>query len=137
MPTSGMGSQYYSISISGMMLFEQGPIKTGMGGVTIDLASAPIEPGEYTMQIETGMGGVEIYLPRYVQFTTDGGPAFGGVNLHEGLGVWKTLGHKIKDALHLPDQIPDHALADFDPERPVRIHFIIKTGMGGIDIYRL
>ena len=137
MPSTGMGGQYHSISISGMMLFQQGPIKTGMGGVVIDLASAPIEPGEYTLQIETGMGGIEIYLPRYVQFTVEGGSAVGGTNIHEGLGAWKKLENQIKSVLNLPNQIPEHAVAPYNPENPVRIRFVIHTGMGGIDIYRL
>lgn len=137
MPTSGMGSQYHSISLSGMMIFEQGPFVTNMGGMVIDLASAPIEPGDYTMEIRTGMGGVEVYLPRYVQFTIDGGAVVGGTNIHEGLGLWKGLMKSFQGTFSLPNQVPDHAVAPANPERPVRIHFVINTGMGGVDMYRL
>lgn len=137
MPSTGFGGQYYSISVSGMMLFQQGPFETGMGGIVVDLASAPIEPGDYTLEFKTAMGGIEIYLPRYVQFMINGQAGFGGANIHEGLGIWKSLTHKLKGTLHLPDQIPDHAVASADLERPIRINFIFHTGMGGIDIYRI
>ena len=137
MPFSGMGSQFYSISHAGTMLFQQGPIKTGMGSVTIDLVSAPIPPGEYTLNIQTGMGGVEIYLPRYVLFTIDGGSMMGGKDIHEGLDWWHKFSNKVKHELQLSNQIPEFAVASPNPEQPVKIHFIINTGMGGVDVFRL
>src|SRR5579884_2681136 len=63
---SGIGGQTYSISHSGMQLFEQGRINTLMSSTVIDLVSAPIEPGEYRLETSVTMGGVEIFLPRYV-----------------------------------------------------------------------
>ncbi len=114
-----------------------GPIKAGVGGVTIDLASAPLLPGEYRLQVNRGVGGIEIYLPRYVQFVLDGTSVVGGKNVHEGLGAWKTLENRLRALVHLPSQIPDHAVAPADPERPVRITLVINTGVGGVDIYRL
>ncbi len=137
MPQSGMGGQYYSISTSGVNLFQQGKISTGLGGITLDLASAPIPPGEYRLDIETMMGGVEIYLPRYVQFTIDGNSVMGGKNIHEGLDWWKSMTLKFQEVFRLPNQIPDHAVAPISQEQPVTIHFLINTGMGGVDIYRL
>jgi len=120
-----------------MSLFQQGKIETGLGGVTLDLASASIPPGEYRLEISTGMGGVEIYLPRYVQYTIDGASVMGGKNIHEGLDWWKSMTKKFQDVLHLSNQIPDHAVAPISQEQPVVIHFLINTGLGGVDIYRL
>lgn len=137
MPSSGMGSQYYSISSTGMALFQQGKIETGLGGVTLDLASAPIPPGEYRLEISTAMGGVEIYLPRYVQFTIDGSSVMGSKNIHEGLDWWKSMTIKFQEVFRLSNQIPDHAVAPISQEQPVIIHFFINTGMGGVDIFRL
>jgi len=137
MPTSAFGGQFHSISTSGMMLFQQGAFNSGMGGVVLDLASAPIEPGEYNLEINAAMGGVEIYLPRYVQFTIDGTSVFGGTNIHEGLGWWKSMTARVKDTFSISNQVPEFAVAPIDPERPVKIRFLINSGMGGVNIYRL
>jgi hypothetical protein len=136
-PLSGIGGQAYSISHSGMQLFQQGKINTLMSGTVIDLVSAPIEPGEYTMEISVKMGGVEIFLPRYVQFTLEGSAIAGGRNIHEGPGMWETMRQKLRYIVGLPEQPPDFATAMSNPERPVRIHFVTHIMMGGVDIYRL
>lgn len=134
---SGIGGQAYSISYSGMQLFQQGKMNTLMSGTVIDLVSAPIEPGEYSLEINVTMGGVEIFLPRYVQFTLEGSAFAGGRNVHEGPGVWETMRQKLRYIINLPDQPPDFATAMSNPEIPVRIHFVTHIMMGGVDIYRL
>jgi hypothetical protein len=136
-PVSAFSGQSYSISHSGMQLFQQGSIKTLMSGTVIDLVSAPIEPGEYRLEITVTMGGVEMFLPRSVQFTLEGSSIAGGRTVHEGPGVWETMKQKLRYVVNLPDQPPDFALAPSNPERPVRIHFVTHITMGGIDIYRL
>jgi hypothetical protein len=42
MPTTMFSSQLYSISRSGMFLFQHGPFIAVMGSVALDLMSAPI-----------------------------------------------------------------------------------------------
>lgn len=135
MSGSIIGSQHVSISHSGTLLFEQ-KISTGVGGVTIDLASAPIPPGSYTLDMQTGMGGVEIYLPKYVKFVVDAHSVVGSQHVHEGTSYWQELKKKIKDTIHLSDEMPAH-VAEPPAEGQVTIRFLIHTGMGGIDIYRL
>jgi len=138
---SGIGSQSYSISHSGMQMFEQGKINTLMSSTVIDLVSAPIEPGEYRLEISVTMGGVEIFLPRYVQFTLEGSALAGGRKVHDGLyegpGIWEITKQKLRYVVNLPSQPPDFAIAPPNPERPVRIHFVTHITMGGLDIYRL
>jgi hypothetical protein len=136
-PVSAFSGQSYSIAHSGMRLFQQGSIQTLMSGTVIDLVSAPIEPGEYRLEITVTMGGVEMFLPRYVQFTLEGSSIAGGRNVHEGPGVWETMKQKLRYVVNLPDQPPDFALAPSNSERPVRIHFVTHITMGSIDIYRL
>jgi hypothetical protein len=99
--------------------------------------SAPIPPGEYTLEVKCAVGGAEIYLPRYVHFKIEGTSLVGGYDVHEGLGWWETLAHKVKDALHLSNQLPDHAVAPVDPGQPVTIRIKLTRGLGGVDIYRL
>ena len=136
MSVSGFGGQSHSISNSGMMLFQQGPITSFVGGIELDLVSAPIEPGEYTLEIKNTVGGVEIFLPHYVQFTIDGGSMFGGRDVHNGVDKWRKMQKKLRHIVPLPDEPPAFALANHD-ERPVSIHFILETTVGGLDIYHL
>ncbi len=131
-----IGGQFNSISARVNAIFDR-PISSTIGGIVVDLASAPIEPGDHRLEIDAGIGGVEIYLPRYVQFTVEGGPGLGGQDIHEGLGLWDKLVHKVKDALHLPNQIPEHAVESADPAKPVKLTLAIDGVVGGIDIYRL
>jgi hypothetical protein len=136
MSTTIIGGNFHSISHSGVEIFKQ-PIVSGVGGVVIDLVSAPIPPGEHDLHVQAVVGGVEIYLPRYALFTIEGTAGIGGADVHDGLGFWGALSHKVKGALHLPSQIPDHAVAPIDPSQPVKIRLHITRGVGGLDIYRL
>jgi len=123
LPSTGMGAQCISISSSGMGLFEQGVISTGLGSIVVDLASAPIEPGEYHLDIKMGVGGVVIYLPHYVHFTLEGGLMIGGRTTHEvGPEGWARLTQAVQGTVRLPAQAPDFVLAPPDPAHPVTIH---------------
>jgi hypothetical protein len=138
---SGIGDQTYSIARQGMQLFEQGRINVVMSGSVIDLVSAPIEPGEYRLEINATMAGVEIFLPRCVQFTLEGSAFAGGRSVHDGLyegpAVWETMRRKLRYVVDLPDVPPDFAIAPPNPERPVRIHFVTHLTLAGVEIYRL
>jgi hypothetical protein len=137
MPTTMFSSQLYSISHSGMFVFQQGPFVAVMGTVMIDLVSAPIEPGEYQLEVSATMASVEVFLPHYVQFTVEGGVSMGGSNVHEGPGAWEIIKQKLRPQILLPDQPPDFASAESNPERPVRIRFITHVTMGSVELYRL
>lgn len=138
---AGMGGQIYSIARSGMQLFEQGRVNAVMSSTVIDLVSAPMEPGEYRLEINATMAGVEIFLPRSVQFTLEGSTFVGGRTVHDGLYegavVWETTRRKLRYVVDLPEQPPEFAIAAPNPERPMRIHFVTHLTMAGIEIYRL
>ncbi len=137
MPTTMFSNQLYSISHSGMFVFQQGPFVAVMGSVMIDLVSAPIEPGEYQVEVSATMASVEVFLPHYVQYTVEGGVSMGGSNVREGPGAWEIIKQKLRPQLLLPDQPPDFAIAESNPERPVRIRFITHITMGSVELYRL
>lgn len=126
----------HSISHSGMALFAQ-PVQSTMGGLVIDLASAPIDPGEHTLAIESMFGGIEIYLPSYVKFTVEGGAVFGGQDVHEGHGFWNRLVRRMRRWFGLREQIPDEAVPSPDPTTATTIKLVIDGVFGGIDIYRI
>lgn len=127
-------SQYHSISLSGMSLFER-PIESVVGGIVVDLASAPLAPGHHELHIDVSIGGIEIYVPSYVQLTMDGGASIGGVDVHDGLGWLERIERATRKLFRLSNQVPAHAPPP--PDEPISIRCVINGGIGGIDIYRL
>ena len=67
----------------------------------------------------------------------DGGPLIGGHDVHDGLGVIKTLEHKLRGTFGMSNQVPRASVPSPDPTRPTQIRFVIDSGIGGIDIYRI
>jgi hypothetical protein len=123
----------YSIAVSGMELFRL-PIRSTVGGITIDLASAPLAPGVHELRIESTIGGVEIYVPSYVAFTFDVRRPLGGCDVHDGLGWIERAGTKLRRLFKMPKRIPNVAP---EPSAPVAIRFVIDGVVGGVDVYRL
>jgi|SRR5580698_4644096 hypothetical protein len=128
--------QLYSIANRGMGIFEK-PIESLLGGLEIDLVSAPITPGTHRLEIEANVGGIEIYLPKYVKYTIEGGSVIGGEDVHDGFPFWERVGRKIAAFARMPSKIPDQAIANPTPDEPISIHLVIDGGIGGVDIYRL
>ncbi len=133
---SGFGGQVFSISASGKLLFSQETLSSTIGGILVDLVSAPIDPGDYRLHIKTGFGGVEIFLPHYVQYTIEGGSGFGGRDTHNGTKSWNHMRQQLQGTADLPHDVPPYAQASHE-EHPVTIRFEIETGLGGVDIYKL
>lgn len=135
MPFTLFGNEFHSIAASGPAIFTMGPIGVGLGDVVIDLVSAPLPPGEHRLEVWAGLGDVEIYLPRYVQFTVDGFRGFGETKIHDGLTGWKATKKKLARWLDLPDRTPEHALQA--PKEPISLKLVVQKGFGDIEIYRL
>lgn len=129
------GGQTYSIRDSGTLIFGR-QLNSSVGGVLVDLATAPIPPGDYQLNVETGAGGIEIFLPHYAQFVVNGGTGFGGQNVHRGSDVWHKLIKKLDDH-SLPANPTAEATREPSSEYPVRIQLNLHTGLGGVDIYQL
>ena len=130
------GGQFFSISQSGTMIFGR-PLKSTVGGVLVDLVSAPIPAGDYELQVETAAGGIQVFLPRYALFTVEGGAGFGGQDVKRGPQVWQKLARETQNQLNLPPNPPEEATRESNPEQPVRIRLNLHTGFGGINVYQL
>ncbi len=128
--------QLYSIANRGMGIFDR-RIEALLGGLEIDLVSAPIAPGEHRLELDANVGGIEIYLPKYVKYTIEGGAVIGGEDVHDGFPWYSRFGRKLAALVRLPSKIPDHAVANPTPDEPITIHLVIDGGIGGVDIYRL
>ena len=127
---------FHSISYAGMKIFDA-PIESTIGGIEVDLASAPITPGEHRLELEAMIGGIEIYLPSYVTFTIEGSAAIGGQDVHDGLPIWTRMWQRSRSLIGLKNKLPARAVSHPDPGKPISIHFVIDGGVGGLDIYRL
>jgi hypothetical protein len=127
-------SQFHSIGTSGMAIFDR-PIESVIGGIVVDLASAPLAPGQHRLEIDAAIGGIEVFVPRYVQLTVEGGAAIGGQDIHDGMPIWLRATNKLKDWLGLSNRIP--AAAPPAPAEPIAVHLVVNGGVGGLDIYRI
>ena len=125
--------QLHSISHSGMAIFDR-PISSMIGGLTIDLASAPIAPGAHRLELDVSIGGIEIYVPAYIRFTIEGGAMIGGYDVHDGAGLW----NRFCAWLHL-GKTPVRAAANPDLAQITTVHlkWIDGGSIGGVDVYRL
>ena len=129
-----IGGQFHSIAVSGMALFRR-PIHSTVGGITIDLASAPLAPGVHELHIESAFGGVEVFVPSYVQLTVEGNRIIGGYDVHEGLGWIERAGAGLRRMFRLSNQIPRTVAPA--PSEPITIRLVIDGVAGGLDVYRL
>ena len=142
MEVTALGRRVYSISeqsfpFLGDALFGEGAISAVMGGVIVDLVSAPMEPGEYGLRVAAAMGGGEIYLPRYAKLAIDGLSFWGGKRVHVGKDHWERMrGRLLAAGVELPEEVPPYALEAFE-ERPVTVRFTVNALMGGFGVYRL
>jgi predicted membrane protein len=120
----GIGSQYHSISHSGTALFAR-PLHAVVGSIVVDLASAPLPPGEHRLEVATGIGSVKIYMPRHAKFTVEAGSVLGSHSVHEGFPLWDRLFGKIKVA-----PAPES-------DAPSLIRIVAVGGVGSLEIYRV
>ena len=118
-----------------MALFDH-PIRSTVGGIEIDLATAPILPGNHRLEIEVTIGGIEIYLPKHVKFTVEGGAIVGGYDVHDVLDLGARIARGFQKLLGRTS-IPNTSVPSPDPSAETSIHFVIEGGIGGIDIYRV
>jgi hypothetical protein len=128
--------QLYSISDRGMGIFER-RIEALIGGLEIDLVSAPIEPGTHRLELDANVGGIEVYLPKYVKYTIEGGPVIGGEEIHDGFPWFERTFRRLGKLVGLRSKIPDRAVDNPTPDQTITIHLVVDGGIGGLEIYRL
>jgi len=132
-----LGNEQHSISVSGPMLLQQGSFSGIFSNIIIDLASAPLPPGQYSIQLLCIFSNIEIYLPRYVQFTLDGAMLLGNKDMREGPQAWEKLLKNFRGKLNLPLYPPEPALTAYNYEEPTYVYFNVSGAFGNVNIYRL
>jgi hypothetical protein len=103
MATTMWSRRTFSIATDDLAAFTGDEFTTIMGGLTMDLVSAPIQPGLYAIRLTTLMGGIRIFLPAYAKVELHGASFWGGKRLYQSSEFW----HQMQEAfagsnVHVP-----------------------------------
>lgn len=117
-------------------MLNDGDFSVMLGRLTLDLVSAPIDPGDYRLRLAATMGGGELFLPRCVRLTLDEHAALGGSRLVTGPEHWSWMRARLDGHVAVPPDIPGYALEPYSVRR-VSLAITALVAMGGFTIYQL
>lgn len=127
----------FSIAADGMAAITGAEFTTIMGGLVMELVSAPIEPGTYDIRLTAMMGGIRIFLPAYAKVELHGTSFWGGKRLHHNNEFWDQLRQAFDGSnVQVPATPPAWARASY-AEHPVTLRFTINAIAGGASMYQL
>ncbi len=82
MATTMWSRRTFSIAADGLESFTGDEVTTIMGGLIMELVSAPIKPGVYDIRLTALMSGIRIFLPAYAKVELQGASFWGGKRLY-------------------------------------------------------
>jgi hypothetical protein len=137
MATTMWRRQTFSIAMDGLEAMTGDDFTTIMGDLVMDLVSAPIQPGIYTIRLTALMGDIRIFLPAYAKAELQGASFWGGKRIYRNNEFW----HQVRAAfagsdVQVPATPPTWARASYT-EYPITLRFIINAIMGRASIYQL
>ena len=137
MPTSMWNKHAFSIATDELSALTGEEFTTVMGGLLIDLVSAPITPGTYDIRLTAIMGGIQIFLPAYAKVQLNEETYWGGKRIYHGKAFQQEMRQAFSNTtIQAPMPLPVWATASYE-DYPVTLRFTIKTIMGGAHIYQL
>lgn len=137
MPTSMWNKHVFSIATDELSVLTGEEFTTVMGGLIIDLVSAPITPGTYDIRLTAIMGGIQIFLPAYARVKLNDETFWGGKRVYHGKAFQQEMQQAFTNTtIQVPTPLPEWATASYE-DYPVTLHLTIKTIMGGAHIYQL
>ena len=89
-----------------------------VGGVVLDLANQPLEPGEHEVHVYSGLGGVKVIVPRHVRLQLEGGSLIGS----------RTIRHD-----HGPREWPSST----DPSQPTAVRIVVWGIIASVNVCRV
>jgi hypothetical protein len=129
--------QTFSIATDGLELVTGDQLTTIMGGLIMELVSAPIQPGIYTIRLTALMGDIRIFLPAYAKAELQGASFWGGKRIYRNNEFWYQMRAAFAGSdVQVPATPPPWAHASYT-EYPVTLRFIINTIMGRASVYQL
>lgn len=137
MATTMWSRRTFSIATDDLAAFTGDEFTTIMGGLAMDLVSAPIQPGLYAIRFTALMGGIRIFLPAYAKVELHGASFWGGKRLYQSSEFW----HQMQEAfagsnVHMPVTPPAWSRATYT-EYPVTLRLTINTILAGASMYQL
>jgi hypothetical protein len=137
MATMMWSRRTFSIATDGIEALTSDEFTTIMGGLLVDLVSAPIKPGIYTLRLTALMGGIYMFLPAYAKVELQGASFLGGKRLYQSNEFWQQVQEAFADSsVHVPTAPPAWAHASYT-EHPVTLRLAINAIVGGARIYQL
>jgi hypothetical protein len=110
---------------------------TLMGGIAVDLISAPIEPGTYDIHFAAVMGGITMFLPACATLQPEGRSFWGGTRLHGTEQFWPEMRRVFAPtAIQVPSTPPPWAIEPHQ-QRDVTLRISVSSLMGGMEIHQL
>jgi hypothetical protein len=137
MATSVWNQQTFSLVTDDLSKLTGDQLTTVMGGLSIDLVSAPIPPGTYDIRLTAIMGGISIFLPAYANVLLNGETFWGGKRLYRSEDFWQEMRDAFsRSSVQVPTTPPAWATTSY-AETPVTMRFTINTIMGRAQLYQL
>ena len=137
MATTIWSRRTFSIATDDLEAFTGDAFTTIMGGLIMELVSAPIQPGTYNIRLMALMGGIQIFLPAYAQVELHGTSFLGGKRLYKRNEFWPQMREAFTGSnLQVPPTPPAWAHAAYT-EYPVTLRFTINAIIGGASMYQL
>ena len=137
MATTMWSRRTFSIATDGLEAFTGDEFTTIMGGLIMELVSAPIKPGIYNIRLTALMGGIRIFLPAYAKVELHGASFWGGKRLYQSNEFWRQMQEAFAGSnVQVPTTPPAWARASYT-EYPVTLRFTINAIVSGASIYQL
>jgi hypothetical protein len=135
--TSMWTRQTFSVARDGLEAITGDQVTTVMGGLVMELVSAPIAPGVYHMELTAFMGGIQLFLPANANVELRGASFWGGKQLYRDQEFWRRLHEAFAESgVQLPATPPAWAHASY-AENPVTLQLTINAILGGASVYQL
>lgn len=137
MATTMWSRRTFSIATDDLAAFSSDTFTTIMGGLIMDLVSAPINAGTYDIRLTALMGGIQLFLPAYAKVEFHGASFLGGKRLYRSNEFWRQMQDAFAGSdVQLPTSPPAWASASYS-ETPVTLRLTINAILGGASIYQL
>jgi hypothetical protein len=137
MPLSVWKKNTFSLATDPLSQLATARLTTVMGGIAVDLISAPIEPGTYDIRFAAVMGGIKLFLPACATVQPDGRAILGGNRRHGAEQFWTEMKHVFAgSSVRVPSAPPPWAVQP-NEERAVTLRISVDSLMGGMQIYQL
>jgi hypothetical protein len=137
MPMSMWKQHTFSLATDPISDLTKKRLTTVMGGIAVDLISAPIAPGTYDIEFAAVMGGITMFLPACATLEPGGRSVWGGTRINGAEQFWTEMRRVFApSSVQVPATPPPWAIEPHQ-DRAVSLRISVSSLMGGMEIYQL